>query len=197
MALILFNKPYQVLTAFQSERGQPTLRDFLHAPGFHPAGRLDADSEGLLLLTDDGALQARLSHPRWKVDKTYYAQVEGIPSPAALEQLQSGVPLAGEMTEPALARLVPEPDWLWPRTVPIRFRKHIPTAWLELTIREGRNRQVRRMTAAVGHPTLRLLRRSVGQWTLDGLAPGEWRTATTTELAAFADLLARRSRHSR
>lgn len=185
MALILFNKPFEVLTRFRSEDGRPTLADYLSAPGFHPAGRLDHDSEGLLLLTDDGALQAHLSHPRWKVTKTYFVQVEHIPDETALERLRRGVMLNDGMTLPAEVQAVPEPAWLWPRTPPIRERKAIPTAWITLQIHEGRNRQVRRMTAAVGHPTLRLVRWSVGPWSIEGLAPGEWRAATAEEMLQF------------
>lgn len=182
MKLILFNKPFQVLTRFVTDDGRATLGDFLHAPGFHPAGRLDYDSEGLLLLTDHGGLQARLSNPRWKVAKTYFVQVELQPDERALQQLRSGITLNDGPTLPAEVELIEEPSWLWPRTPPIRFRKNVPTAWLKLAIREGRNRQVRRMTAAVGHPTLRLVRWSVGPFNLQGLAPGDWRHATASEL---------------
>jgi len=174
-ALLLFNKPFQVLTKFTSDDGRPCLRDFIDAPGFYPAGRLDYHSEGLLLLTNDGQLQMRLSDPRYKVAKTYYAQVEGAISEEALKQLRTGVTLNDGPTLPADAEAVEEPAWLWVRTPPIRFRKNIPTNWLKLTIREGRNRQVRRMTAAVGLPTLRLIRWSVGEWDMEGLLPGQWR----------------------
>lgn len=184
-ALLLVNKPFQVLTQFTSNEGRATLADLVDAPGLYPAGRLDYDSEGLVLLTDDGGLQARLSHPRWKVAKTYYAQVENVPNAQALAALRAGVTLNDGPTQPAQAELIDEPEGLWPRTPAIRYRKEIPTQWLALTIREGRNRQVRRMTAAVGHPTLRLIRWSVGPWTLEGLKPGESRQASATELERF------------
>jgi len=175
--LILLNKPYGVLSQF-SDRGtdgaRATLSDWVKVPGVYPAGRLDRDSEGLLLLTDDGALQARIADPRFKLAKTYLVQVEGEPNEAALDRLQRGVDLTDGRTRPAEARRI-DPPALWPRDPPVRFRKSVPDCWIELTIREGRNRQVRRMTAAVGHPTLRLVRWRVGEWTLAGLAPGEWR----------------------
>jgi len=172
--LIAFNKPFNVLCQFTDDAGRRTLADFVTAKDVYPAGRLDYDSEGLLLLTDDGALQKRIADPRHKTKKTYLAQVERVPDEKALAQLCGGVKLKDGMTAPATARLVAEPSWLWPRVPPIRYRRDIPTAWLELTITEGRNRQVRRMTAAVGHPTLRLVRVSIGEWSLDGLRPGEW-----------------------
>jgi 23S rRNA pseudouridine2457 synthase len=184
-SLLLLNKPFRVLTQFTSEDGKATLRDFVHAPGMRPAGRLDYDSEGLVLLTDSGALQTQLADPRWKRGKTYFVQVEGEIDEPALGQLRRGVTLNDGPTLPADAERVDEPEWLWPRDPPIRFRKEIPTSWLKLTIREGRNRQVRRMTAAVNYPTLRLIRYSVGLWTLDGLAPGESRQATPAEFEAF------------
>lgn len=177
--LILFNKPFGVITQFSDDGMHPTLKDFIPVVGVYPAGRLDTDSEGLLILTDDGALQHRLSHPRHKQSKTYWVQVEGIPSAEALEQLRSGVDLGDFVTQPAKARVMDEPGCLWPRTPPVRFRKAIPTSWIELTIREGKNRQVRRMTAKVGIPTLRLIRFSIGEWNLDGLPPGAWREIQT------------------
>ncbi len=179
--LILFNKPYGVLSQFTDAAGRPTLAAYLAIPGVYVAGRLDRDSEGLLALTDDGAVQARLSHPRHQRPKTYWAQVEGIPDDVALERLRRGVELNDGPTLPATVRRIAEPDGLWPRDPPIRYRAAIPTAWLEITLREGRNRQVRRMTTAVGHPTLRLIRSRIGDWTLDGLAPGQWRELTVAE----------------
>lgn len=173
--ILLFNKPFGVLSQFTDSQERPTLSHYIPDKGVYPAGRLDHDSEGLLLLTDDGRLQQLISHPRHKLFKTYWVQVEGAPGADALERLRKGVMLKDGMTAPAEARLIDEPPNLWPRTPPIRYRASIPTAWLELRIREGRNRQVRRMTAAVGHPTLRLIRYAVGPWTLEGLAPGEWR----------------------
>jgi 23S rRNA pseudouridine2457 synthase len=176
--VILFNKPWGVLSQFTGEPGQRTLAGFVPVPGVYAAGRLDADSEGLLVLTDDGVLQARLSDPRHKQDKTYLVQVEGTVDEAALTRLRAGVELKDGPTLPALAQAVEEPDWLWPRDPPVRFRRAIPTSWLELTLREGRNRQVRRMTAAVGLPTLRLVRIRVGPWALEDLPPGGWRDAS-------------------
>lgn len=172
--LILLNKPYLVLCQFTDREGRPTLADYVPTPGVYPVGRLDHDSEGLVLLTDDGRLQSRIAEPRHKLPKTYWAQVEGIPDAEALGRLQAGVPLKDGITLPARVAVIAAPD-VWPRVPPIRERRHIPTAWLSLTIIEGRNRQVRRMTAAVGYPTLRLIRWRVGPWTLAGLAPGEWR----------------------
>lgn len=175
--LILFNKPYDVLSQFtdaKSPTPRATLSDFIDVPGVYPAGRLDRDSEGLLLLTDDGRLQARIADPRFKVVKTYLAQVEGEPGEDVLEVLRRGVTLNDGLTRPAQARRIEAPD-LWPRTPSVRFRKSVPDCWIELSISEGRNRQVRRMTAAVGHPTLRLVRWRIGDWSLDGIAPGEWR----------------------
>ena len=172
--LLLFNKPYGVLSQFsRSDAATPVLADYIDLPGIYPAGRLDKDSEGLLLLTDDGKLQHCISHPRHKLVKTYWAQVEGIPDPVALDKLTTGVELKDGITAPAEVKLIPEPA-IWPRTPPIRYRAAIPTSWLELKISEGRNRQVRRMTAAVGFPTLRLIRYAVGNWTLGDLSPGQW-----------------------
>ncbi len=173
--LILLNKPFDVLCQFSRESDRAVLADFVPVKGVYPAGRLDRDSEGLLVLTDDGKLQARIADPRFKLEKSYFAQVEGVVSEAALERLRAGVELNDGMTLPAKARGVGEPAWLWPRVPPIRVRKSVPDGWIELTIREGRNRQVRRMCAAVGLPCLRLIRWRVGIWTLEGLASGEWR----------------------
>ena len=175
--LILLNKPYDVLCQFSREGERAVLADFVPVKGVYPAGRLDRDSEGLLVLTDDGKLQARIADPRHKLEKTYLAQVEGVVSEEALERLREGVELNDGPTLPAKAKAVDEPDWLWPRDPPIRVRKTVPDGWIELVIREGRNRQVRRMCAAGGLPCLRLIRWRVGDWTLEGLAPGEWREA--------------------
>lgn len=175
--LILFNKPFGVLCQFTDPDGRPTLSDYIKKAGVYAAGRLDFDSEGLLLLTDDGQLQHQIAHPDNKLPKVYLAQVEGVVAEEALVQLRRGVTLKDGRTAPAKARLIPEPD-LWPRVPPIRERKSIPTSWIELTISEGRNRQVRRMTAAVGHPTLRLVRWAIGNWTLQGLGLGEQRAET-------------------
>jgi 23S rRNA pseudouridine2457 synthase len=176
--LIAFNKPFNVMSQFTDEAGRRTLADFITHRQVYAAGRLDYDSEGLLLLTDDGALQHRLTDPRRGTRKTYLAQVERLPDDTALARLRAGVHLKDGPTAPAQVRRVEAPAWLWPRQPPIRHRLNVPTAWLEITIAEGRNRQVRRMTASVGHPTLRLIRIAVGKWALDGLAPGEWRECT-------------------
>ncbi|MCC6826948.1 MAG: pseudouridine synthase [Novosphingobium sp.] len=175
--LLLFNKPFGVLSQFTdagTDTARPTLSGFVAVPGVYPAGRLDRDSEGLLLLTDDGRLQARIADPRFKMPKTYLVQVEGDTTEAQLGLLRAGVALKDGLTLPAEAEAIAPPD-LWPRDPPVRFRKSVPDGWIRLTIREGRNRQVRRMTAAVGLPTLRLVRWSIGDWKLDGLAPGAWR----------------------
>ena len=172
--LIRFNKPYDVLPQFTDPSARSVLADYIDLKGVYPAGRLDRDSEGLMLLTDDGRQQARIADPKHKMAKLYWVQVEGIPDAAALARLAKGVELKDGMTRPAKARRIDEPAVLWPRMPPIRVRKTVPDCWIELTIREGRNRQVRRMTAAVGHPTLRLIRYGIGEWTLDGLASGEW-----------------------
>lgn len=175
--LICFNKPYGVLSQFTPQGRWRGLKDFIDLPGVYVAGRLDADSEGLLLLTSDGTLQARISDPRYKMEKTYWVQVEGQPDEAALHALRRGVQLNDGPTLAAAASLMPEPAHLWPRDPPVRVRQAIPTTWISLGIREGRNRQVRRMTAAVGFPTLRLIRAAIGPYALDGLAPGSWRAA--------------------
>jgi len=173
--LIALNKPYGVLCQFTDADGRPTLADYVTQKGVYAAGRLDQDSEGLLLLTDDGALAHRLTDPKHKQPKTYLVQVDGAITDEAIGALRRGVMLKDGPTQPAGAEHAAEPDWLWPRDPPVRFRKAIPTSWLRITLREGRNRQVRRMTAAVGFPTLRLIRERVGGHALDGLAPGEWR----------------------
>lgn len=172
--LILFNKPYGVICQFTPQAGYRSLKDFVPMPDFYPAGRLDADSEGLVLLTDDGALQHKISDPRFKQPKKYWVQVEGIPDQSDLEQLCQGIILKGYRTQPAKVRLIQEPSHLWSRYPPIRFRRNIPTSWLELILTEGKNRQVRHMTAAIGYPTLRLIRTTIGQYTLADLLPGKW-----------------------
>jgi 23S rRNA pseudouridine2457 synthase len=176
--IVLFNKPYDVLSQF-TDKGtegstRRTLSEFIDVPGVYAAGRLDRDSEGLLVLTDDGKLQNRIANPKNKMSKCYWAQVEGVPSDDALAELRNGVELKDGKTRPAKVRRMDEPENLWPRTPPIRFRKNVPDSWIELTITEGRNRQVRRMTAAIGHPTLRLIRYRVGNWTIDGIDNGDW-----------------------
>ena len=175
--ILLFNKPFGVICQFSRDGMHPTLADYIALPDFYPAGRLDTDSEGLLVLTDDGLTQHRITDPKHKLPKTYWVQVEGVPNESALEQLRNGVSLNDGITLPAEVQLLEEPAQLWPRDPPIRERKAIPTSWIALTLREGRNRQVRRMTAAVGLPTLRLIRCRIGEWTLDDLAPGHWRMA--------------------
>lgn len=179
MTTILFNKPFNVLSQFTDKGNEgsdrQTLSDYIDLPGVYAAGRLDRDSEGLLVLTDDGKLQAQIASPRFKMTKTYWVQVEGIPDDAALKALRDGVALKDGRTRPAKVRRIDAPKALWARTPPVRFRKSVPDCWIELTIREGKNRQVRRMTAAVGHPTLRLIRYGVGPWTIDGIKTGKWR----------------------
>jgi len=174
--ILLFNKPYGVICQFSPSPPHATLKDYIDRPGVYPAGRLDTDSEGLVVLTADGALQHRITDPRHKLPKTYYVQVEGAPDEAALAPLRTGIQIGDYRARPAEVACVAPPEWLWPRTPAIRVRKAIPTAWLKIVLREGRNRQVRRMTAAAGFPTLRLIRYSVGPWSIDGLAPATWRT---------------------
>jgi len=181
--LILFNKPYGVLTQFTSADGRSTLKDYISLPDIYAAGRLDMDSEGLLILTDDGRLQQRIADPRFKLAKTYWAQVEGIPDSGALQKLAAGLDLGDFVTHPCQVRVMVEPSSLWPRDPPIRYRRAIPTTWLEIELKEGKNRQVRRMTAKIGFPTLRLIRWSIDSWTLANLAPGTWR-----EIAAIPDV---------
>ncbi|WP_228466829.1 pseudouridine synthase [Adhaeribacter swui] len=182
---ILLNKPYEVLTQFTDENGRATLKDFVTVPNIYPVGRLDYDSEGLVLLTDDKALQHRLSDPKFKIEKTYWAQVENIPDETALEQLRKGIFLKNIKTAPAKAKLLqPEPS-IWERSKPIRFRQNIPTSWVQITLTQGMNRQVRKMTAAVGFPTLRLIRVSIGPLQIGELAPGEWRYLTPEEVKAL------------
>jgi 23S rRNA pseudouridine2457 synthase len=187
--LLLLNKPHGVICQFTREGGHASLADFVRVPGVYPAGRLDTDSEGLVVLTDDGRLQTAITDPRHKLAKAYWVQVEGTVTKEALERLRTGVELRDGMTRPATARTIAVPLGIWPRDPPIRVRREIPTAWIELELREGRNRQVRRMTAAVGLPTLRLVRHRVGPWNIAGLAPGEWceePLPTAAALARFA-----------
>jgi 23S rRNA pseudouridine2457 synthase len=184
--LIAFNKPFGVLCKFSPEPGRPTLADFIKVSGVYPAGRLDTDSEGLLLLTDDGALQARISSPKFKLAKIYWAQVEGVATEEAMGALRQGVNLGDFTTQPAGARLIEEPNNLWPRDPPIRYRAKIPTSWVEITLREGKNRQVRRMTAKVGLPTLRLVRASIGNVSVAGLELGTWHEVDPATLWAAA-----------
>jgi 23S rRNA pseudouridine2457 synthase len=181
--LILFNKPYRVLSQFRDADGRATLGDFIDQPGVYPAGRLDFDSEGLMLLTDDGRLQARISQPRARTRKTYWVQVEGEPSAEQLERLARGIELKDGPARAVAARRIDEPAGLWERNPPIRYRKNVTDSWLEIVLTEGRNRQVRRMTAAVGLPTLRLIRCGIGQWSLGDLQPGEWREVRAPKFA--------------
>ncbi len=185
---VILNKPYRVLCQFQDDQGRLTLKDYVPIPNIYAAGRLDYDSEGLVLLTNDGRLQHRLTDPRYGHPRTYWVQVEGEPTPVALEELRQGVLIQGRRTRPATVTVLPTPPDLPPREPPIRFRRHIPTTWLSLTLREGRNRQVRRMTAAVGLPTLRLVRVAIGHLQLQDLAPGCWRDLTRSELAQLQQL---------
>ncbi len=169
--IVLFNKPFNVLSQFRDREGRATLGDYIPVPGIHPAGRLDRDSEGLMILTDDGRLQSRITQPRHKMAKRYWVQLERIPQPAALRAFASGLKLKDGVTAPATIRRI-DPPAVWPRNPPIRERKRVPDCWVEVTLREGRNRQIRRMTAAIGHPTLRLIRVAIGPWELGGLRPG-------------------------
>ena len=193
--IYLFNKPYGVLTQFTDSDGRPVLADFIDVPAIYPAGRLDKDSEGLLLLTSDGKLQQAVSDPAFKLAKTYFVQVEGILDDEALERLRTGLQLKDGITRPArVSKLAAEPEGLWQRKPPVRYRASIPDSWIELTIKEGRNRQVRRMTAAVGHPTLRLIRYAIGDFRLDGLQPGEMTQLPAEEVEKFISALPRRGR---
>lgn len=182
MRSLLFHKPFRVLSRFTDSQGRTTLADFIEQPDVYPAGRLDYDSEGLVFLTDDGELQTRISHPRFHLNKTYWAQVEGPASPRAIEGLNRGVRLKDGVARATRVCVMPEPFGVWPREPPIRYRAEIATHWLEIRLDEGRNRQVRRMTAAVGLPTLRLIRYAIGPWTIDGLAPGQWRELAIDEV---------------
>ena len=198
--LIAFNKPMNMLSQFTDEGQWQGLSHAIDVPDVYAAGRLDRDSEGLLLLTSDGALQARISNPKHKLAKTYFVLVEGVPDAAALDALRRGVALKDGKTRPARVAAVPEPDWLWPRTPPVRIRQSVTDSWLRLTITEGKNRQIRRMTAAVGLPCLRLVRWAIGPWTIEGLAPGQWRAADAAALGTGPmrpDQKARKARHTR
>ena len=187
--IILLNKPFDVLCQFRASEGRKTLKDFVSIPAVYPAGRLDADSEGLVVLTGDGALQNRISAPEHKLVKTYFVEVEGVATPAAIRRLCGRIDLRDFITQPAQATTVEEPTWLWPRQPPVRFRKNIPTSWVQISIAEGKNRQVRRMTAAVGFPTLRLIRYSIGDWSIKGLPPGE-----SKEIESFVNFQSKNSK---
>jgi 23S rRNA pseudouridine2457 synthase len=188
----ILNKPFEVLTQFTDEAGRSTLKDFVSVPNIYPVGRLDYDSEGLVLLTDDKQMQHRLSNPQFKVEKTYLVQVEGLPSDEALTRLRLGVMIKGVKTTPAKVQILEEEPHVWERSKPIRFRKNIPTTWLEIKISQGMNRQVRRMTAAIGHPTLRLIRPAIGTLTLNDLQPGEYRELTESEVKQLKSLAAQK-----
>ncbi len=195
--ILLLNKPYDVLCQFTDPQSRPTLAEFIQEKEFYPAGRLDRDSEGMVLLTDDGALQHCIAHPKHKLPKTYWVQVEGDPDEMAMQQLRDGIILKDGPTLPAKVVRMAEPE-IWPRNPPIRYRAKIPTSWLALTITEGRNRQVRRMTAAIGYPTLRLIRRSIGPWQLEDLQPGQWRELPAEEVKTFTESCRRySSRHTK
>ena len=185
--LLLFNKPFGVISQFSPAEGKPTLKNWITASDVYPAGRLDTDSEGLLLLTDDGALQKRIADPQHKLPKTYWVEVEGTPSAHDLDAFQRGIDLGDFVARPAVAKAIAPPDKLWPRIPPVRFRQNIPTAWLEIVLREGKNRQVRRMTAKIGFPTLRLVRVAIGPWLLGKLTPGEWRSTDARTAAHDID----------
>jgi 23S rRNA pseudouridine2457 synthase len=190
MPTLLFNKPFGTVCQFSEAAGRPTLKDFIPLPGVYPAGRLDTDSEGLLILTDEGRLQHRIAHPSQKWPKVYQVQVEGVPAPDTLRLLEAGgLDLGDFVTQPCKAASCAPPLWLWAREPPIRVRKQIPDSWLEITLYEGKNRQVRRMTAKVGHPTLRLIRTAIGPWALDGLLPGEYRVLSPKDMTLSGPFL--------